>query len=86
MILPRKAQSSLMCAGCSVGSDSLKPHELFYPWNFPDKNTEVGYHFLFQRLILNPVIKPVSLAFPALADGFFTTEPLRIGQIQKEET
>ena len=36
---------------CSVVSDSLWPHglqptRLFYPWNFPGKNTGVGCHFL----------------------------------------
>ena len=36
---------------CSVMSDSLWPHglwpsRLLYPWDFPGKNTRVGYHFL----------------------------------------
>ena len=39
----------------SVVSDSLQPHELWpakflCPWNFPDKNTGVGCHFLLQRI------------------------------------
>ena len=40
-----------------------------YPWDFPGKNTGVGCHFLLQ------VIEPVSPESPALAGGFFTTEP-----------
>ena len=47
----------------SVMSDSLRPHGLYptrllSPWNFPGKNTGVGYHFLLQRIFpthgLNP--------------------------------
>ena len=42
---------------CSVVSDSLWPHglsptRLLYPWNFPGKNTGVGYHFLLQGIFL----------------------------------
>ena len=40
---------------CSVVSDSLQPYglqpaRLLCPWNFPGKNTGVGYHFLLQRI------------------------------------
>ena len=38
------------------------------------KNTGVGCHFLLQGLFLG--MEPVSLASPALAGRFFTTEPL----------
>ena len=39
---------------CSVMSDFLQPHELqiarlLCPWDFPDKNTGVGCHFLPQE-------------------------------------
>ena len=34
------------------------------PWDFPGKNTGVGYHFLLQDLP-DPGIKPASLAFQA---------------------
>ena len=27
-----------------------KPTRLLYPWSFPGKNTEVGYHFLLQGI------------------------------------
>ena len=42
------------------------------PKEFPGKNTGVGSHFLLQ-VIFNPGIKPMSLAFPALAGGFFAS-------------
>ena len=32
----------------SVMSDSLQPHRLLHPWDFPGKNTGVGCHFLLQ--------------------------------------
>ena len=48
--------------------------------DFPGKNTEAGCHFLLQGLRdhflhfrFDLEIKPVSLASPALAGGFFTT-------------
>ena len=46
---------------------------LLCPWDFPGKNTGVDCHFLLQRNLPDPEIKPTS---PALAAGFFTTEPL----------
>ena len=46
---------------------------LFCPWNFPGKNTEVVCHFLLQGIFLTQGLnEPTS---PALAGGFFTTEP-----------
>ena len=41
------------------------------PWDFPGKNTAGGGHFLLRDLP-SPGIEPES---PALAGGFFTTEP-----------
>ena len=42
---------------CSVMSDSwppygLWPSRLLCPWNFPGKNTGVGFHFLLQGIFL----------------------------------
>ena len=37
--------------------------------SFPGKHTRVGCHFLLQKMLPDPGIKP------ALASGFFTTEP-----------
>ena len=45
---------------------------LLCPWDFPGKNTAVGSHFLLQGIFPTHGIKPTS---PALAGGFFTTEP-----------
>ena len=50
----------------------LQPTRLFCPWDFPGKNTGVGCHFLLPRDLPYPGIEPMS---PALAGGFFTTEP-----------
>ena len=56
---------------CSIVSDSLQPHGLLYPWNFPGKNAGGGHHSLFQGLfpmqgsnpcLLHPVFQGDSLA------------------------
>ena len=43
---------------CSVMSDSLQPHGLHTPWNFPGQNTGVGTRSLLQGILpiqwLNP--------------------------------
>ena len=62
---------------------TLKPHRLWparllCPWNFPDKNTGVGNHFLDGRGSSGPEVKSVS---PALAGRFFTTESLEKPQV-----
>ena len=68
----------VLCAQLPVVyDDSLQPHGLQFPrflcpWNFPGKNSGVGCHFLLQGDLPHPGIKPAS---PALAGGFFTTEP-----------
>ena len=36
---------------CSVMPDS-QPARFLHPWNFPGKNTRVGYHFLLQGIFL----------------------------------
>ena len=50
--------------GCS-------PTRLLCPWDFPDKNTGMGCHFLLQGIFPTGV-KPAS---PTLAGRFFTTVP-----------
>ena len=47
----------------SVVSDSLQPHglqptRLLCPWDFPDKNTGVGFHFLLQMILLTQGSNP----------------------------
>ena len=49
--------------------------QLLCPWNFPGKNTGIGYHFLLQKDLPNPRIKCLSLSAPALEGRFFTSAP-----------
>ena len=39
-----------MCESCSVVSNSLRPHELYSPWNSPSQNTGVGSRSLLQGI------------------------------------
>ena len=48
----------------SVVSDSLPPHGLYNPWNYPGQNTGVGSLSLLQGLP-NPGIEPRSPALQA---------------------
>ena len=48
---------------------------LLCPWDSPGKNTGVACHFLLQGIFSDPGKEPTSPASPALAGGFFTTEP-----------
>ena len=43
------------------------------PWNSLSQNTRMGSLSLLQGNLPNPGIEPMSLTFPALAGGFFTT-------------
>jgi len=47
-------------------------HQLLYPWNFPCRNTGVGFHFVLQGVF--PTQRSI-LASPALAGRIFTTMP-----------
>ena len=64
----------------SVASDSLPPHglhpaRLLCPWNFPSKNTGVGFTSPYASDLPNSGVKPASRVSPALAGGFFTPVP-----------
>ena len=65
-------------SACVFMSDSCDPMYCSQPtsllclWDFPNKNTGVGYHFLLQRIF--PTQKSNQKS-PALIGGFFTTEP-----------
>ena len=72
-------KSRVCVLSCSVVSDSLQPHGLYStrllcPWDFPGKNTGVGWCFLLQRIFQTQGVNP-SLLHAALAGKFFTTEP-----------
>ena len=66
------------CMHCvwSIMSDSFWPARLLYPWNFPDKNTGVGCHFLLQGIF---PIQGLNLGLLRLlhwqADSFTTVPP-----------
>ena len=49
----------------------LQPTRLHCPWDFPGKNTGLSCHFLLQGIFPTQG----SNLFPALAGGFFTSEP-----------
>ena len=53
-------------------SDSLQPHGLLYPWDFPGKNGELVAISSSRRPSRG--VEVPSLEFPALAGEFFTTE------------
>ena len=51
---------------CSVIADSLQPHGLWLarllcPWNFPDKNTGVGFLYLLHEIFLTQGSNPCLL-------------------------
>ena len=53
----------LLCIGCLVVSDSLRPRglectRLLCPWNSPGKNTGVGCHSLLQGIVPNQGSNP----------------------------
>ena len=53
----------MLLFGHSVISDVLQPHgpqptSLHCPWDFPGKNTGVGWHFLLQRIIPTQGLNP----------------------------
>ena len=48
------------------------PTRLLFPWDFLGENTGLGSHFFLQGNLPDPGTEPTS---PALAGGFFTTEP-----------
>ena len=43
---------------CSVMSNSLRPRELYSPWNFPGHNTGVGSRALLQGIFLIQGLSP----------------------------
>ena len=81
-VLPRTvtAKPGEMIGMCSVTSSSLwprglQPARLLCPRDSPGDNARVGCHFLLQRYLLDSGVKPTTSVSPALAGGFFTTEP-----------
>ena len=46
------AMSSLSCVRLFLRPHGLQPTRLLYPWDFPGKNTGVGWHFFLQGIFL----------------------------------
>ena len=59
----------------SVMSDSLRPHELYHPWNSSDQNTGVGSLSLLQGIYPTQGSNPCLLQVSCISGRFFTTEP-----------
>ena len=73
-------QKSLLLFSRSVMSNSLlpnglQPSRLLCPWDFPGRNTGVGYHSLLQGIFHTPGIEPKFPMSSALAGRFFTYMP-----------
>ena len=64
------SSSKLESESRSVTSDSLPPHGLYRPWNYPGQNTGVGSHSPL-RGSSQPGIEP---GFPALQVDSLPTE------------
>ena len=63
---------------CSILSNSLRPHGLWpashlCPWNFPIKNTGLGYHFLLQGIFPTRRSNLCLFVSSALAHGLSTS-------------
>ena len=54
--IPRSHESE----SCSIVSNSLQPHGLYSPWNFPGQNTGVGSLFFLQGIF------PTQGSYPGL--------------------
>ena len=57
---PHSLTQGLACESesCSVVSDSLRPHELYSPWNSPGQNTGVGTLSLLQGIFSTQGLNP----------------------------
>ena len=50
LIILKESESEVAQSCPTLRPHGLQPSRLFHPWDFPDKNTGVGCHFLFQEL------------------------------------
>ena len=74
----------------SVMSDSLQlyglqPTRFLYPWGFPRQEYWSGLPCFPLEDLPDPGIKPLSLVFLALADGFFTTTRSTLDSLQNTQ-
>ena len=56
--VPHYYSESQVKVKCSVMSDSLWPHGLYKPWNYPGQNTRVGSSSLLQGIFPTPGSNP----------------------------
>ena len=68
--IPFPVSPTLVPSLCSAVSDSS---ETLYPWDFPDENTGVGYHFLLQGIFPTQGSNPHLLRLLLRQADFFTT-------------
>ena len=66
--------TNVVCESHSVVSDSLQPHGLYSPWNFPGQNTGVVSlsHIQWTRFCQNSPPWPICLGWPHMAWLNFT--------------
>ena len=67
-----KSESEVAQSCRLLATPGTAAHRLLRPWDFPGKSTGVGCPFPPPGALPNSGIEPKS---PALAGGFFTTEP-----------
>ena len=75
---PQNVKHRVIILSCSVVSNSATLWTVAcqgpLPWDFPGKKTEVCCHILLQGSSRPRDWTHIFLAYPALADGFFTSE------------
>ena len=53
-----KEKESEIAQSCPNLSETMEPRRLLHPWDFPGKNTRVGYHFLLQEIFPTQGLNP----------------------------
>ena len=73
-MVQRKEKESEVTQSCLTLCDPMdcSPTRLLRPWDFPGKDTGVGYHFLLQGIFPTQGSNLNLLKSPALAGRFFT--------------
>ena len=89
LLCPPACVILLCCCCCSVvqacltlASHGLYPTRLFWPWDFPGRNTGVGCHSLLQGIFLTPDSNSCLQHWQA---DSFTSEPLGKPEIPNTE-
>ena len=74
-----------LCAlsGLTLRPHGLQPTRLLCPWDFPDKNTGVGCHFLLQGIL--PIQRSKLRFLHCQEDSLPLSHPARLHFFQREE-